>query len=84
MHGASLAPGYGFIHAHLSLNYVGLGEIEKAKMAFQTARRLVPGWVESRLRGEASFRRHEDLRRFTTFLRIAAGLEDPGAAEALR
>ncbi len=83
-HGLSLAPAYSFIYAHLAVNYVGMGEIDKAKSAFESARRLSPGWAESRLRGEISFRKREDVQRYTTFLRIAAGLEDPGAADAVR
>jgi hypothetical protein len=36
------------------------------------------------LKGISAFARQEDRERFQTFLRIAAGLEDPSAAEALR
>ena len=82
--GPSVAPGYVFIRAHLAVNDVGLGEIEKAENAFETVRRLIPRWVERRLRGEIRFRRREDVQRYTTLLRVAAGLEDPSAAEALR
>lgn len=28
--------------------------------------------------------RPEDVKRYTTFLRVAAGLEEPGAADAVR
>ena len=46
--------------------------------------RLVPELIQSRLNGVVPFRKAEDRQRLTTFLRIAAGLEDPSAAEALR
>jgi hypothetical protein len=36
------------------------------------------------LEGTSSFARPEDRARQRTFLRIAAGLEDPSAADALR
>jgi len=82
--GLNVAPGFGFIHAHLAANYVGLGKIDKAKAELETAQRLLPNWVASRLRGEFTFRRPEDVKRYTTFLRVAAGLEDPSAADELR
>jgi hypothetical protein len=71
-------------HGHLAMNYVGLGDIAKAKDASAEASRLAPGWVERCLAGRFAYRKPEHLRRATTFLRIAAGLEDPGAADALR
>jgi hypothetical protein len=40
--------------------------------------------IAARLEGKSAYRRPEDRKRQTTFLRIAAGLEDPGAADALR
>lgn len=84
LRGASLAPEYAFILAHLVLNYVGLGEIDKAKATYAKVYRRAPTWCESRLRGEIRYRRDEDVRRSTTFLRIAAGLEKPEAADAVR
>ena len=68
----------------LAMNYGGLGEIEKAKTALEAARRLAPGLIESRLEGDTSFRNPNDQNRQKVFLRIAAGLEDPSAADALR
>ncbi|HEY5637078.1 MAG TPA: adenylate/guanylate cyclase domain-containing protein [Burkholderiales bacterium] len=82
--GLSLAPEFLFLHAHGCVNHVGLGQLEKAKAAFNVVRRLSPEYAESRLRGEITFRRPEDVKRYTTFLRVAAGLEDPAAADALR
>ena len=40
--------------------------------------------MERGLGGRFLYRKPEHLRRATTFLRIAAGLEDPGAADALQ
>ena len=77
-------PGVPGLHAYLAINYVGLGEIGKAEQALERARRLAPGFVERGLAGGFVHRDPEHLRRATTFLRIAAGLEVPGAAEALR
>ena len=47
-------------------------------------RRLAPEFVEAILTGSSILRRPEDRRRHTVFLRIAAGLEDPSAADTLR
>ena len=64
---------------------VGIGEIDKAKTAFAAVQKLAsPEYFRSRLEGTSPYARPEDRRRATTFLRIAAGLEDPSAAEALR
>ncbi len=82
--GISAAPGYGINHAVLAMNYVGLGEIDKARAAFDVAQRLSPSWIEQRLRGAGLFRNPVDMQRGTTFLRIAAGLVDPSEANALR
>ena len=65
-------------------NYVGLGDIEQAKSAWREARRLAPRYVDARTDGVSVFRRAEDRKRSVTFLRIAAGLELPEAAQALR
>ena len=40
--------------------------------------------LDMRLRRGWRAQRSEDARRLTTFLRIVAGLEDPGAAHSLR
>jgi len=82
--GIAEAPGVPQLHGHLAMNLVGLGDIAKAKDAFAEASRLAPGWVERGLAGRFVYRKPEHLRRATTFLRIAAGLEDPSAADALR
>ena len=77
------APGLATLYAHLAVNYVGLGEIAKARAALDEATRIAPGQVERSLAG-FMFRKQEHQRRGTTFLRVAAGLEDPIAADALR
>jgi adenylate cyclase len=73
-------------HAYAVLNLVGLGEIGKAKAMFETLQKVASAteFLRRRLEGTSPFGRPEDRRRATTFLRIAAGLEDPSAAEALR
>ena len=77
------APGIAPLHAHLAVNYVGLGEIAKARAALDESVRIAPGQVERSLAGFI-FRKPEHQRRGTTFLRVAAGLEDPAAADPLR
>jgi adenylate cyclase len=77
------APGFAPLYAHLAVNYVGLGDTAKARSALEEATRLAPGQVERSLAG-FMFRKPEHQKRGTTFLRIAAGLEDPQVAEALR
>jgi adenylate cyclase len=77
------APSFAPLYAHLAVNHVGLGQIAKARAALAESTRIAPGQVERSLAG-FMFRKPEHQRRGTTFLRIAAGLEDPAAAEALR
>ena len=77
------APNFAPLHAHLAVNYVGLGELAKARAALDESTRIAPGQVERSLAG-FMFRKPEHQRRGTTFLRVAAGLEDPAAADALR
>ncbi|MGE0853822.1 MAG: adenylate/guanylate cyclase domain-containing protein [Hyphomicrobiaceae bacterium] len=72
-------------HLNLITCLVGIGDVDKAKAAFATAQGLAPSaYFDSRLKGASPFARPEDRKRNQTFLRIAAGLEDPSAAEALR
>jgi tetratricopeptide (TPR) repeat protein len=77
-------PQHGILHTWLAANLVGLGEIAAAREALADARRFAPGFLERGLEGKLKARNPDQLRRATTFLRIAAGLEDPSAAEALR
>lgn len=71
-------------HTTMAVAWVGLGDIAKAKAALEVARRLGPEFVERRLRGEMPYRNAEHRHRHTVFLRIAAGVEDASAADALR
>ncbi len=71
-------------HAVLALNLVGIGRIDEAADALRTVRALAPAYLARRLSGESHVERVEDRERATVFLRVAAGLEDPAAAEALR
>jgi hypothetical protein len=82
--GIGEAPGFPLLHVVLAISYVGLGEIAKAKATLNEARRVGPDLVKRRLAGGWVFRNPEHHLRMTTFLRIAAGLEDPSAADALR
>jgi hypothetical protein len=61
-----------------------MGEIDKAQATFTTGQRVSPEFFRSRLKGTPAYARLGDRERATTFLRIAAGLADPSAAEALR
>jgi adenylate cyclase len=71
-------------HLMLAVCYVGANEIGKARAVFAAGQRLAPQYVRSRLEGTWAYARPEDIKRATTFLRIAAGLEDPSATEELR
>jgi hypothetical protein len=64
--------------------YVGANEIAKARAVFAEGQKRAPEFFKFRLEGSSFFARPEDRKRGTTFFRIAAGLEDPSAAEALR
>jgi hypothetical protein len=78
---ANNAPGLPPLHLYLATNYVGLGEIEKARAAMAEAQRVGPEFAECHLTGAFA---GADRERQWLFSRIAAGLEDRCAAEALR
>jgi adenylate cyclase len=82
--GITLAAEFAPLHVLFAVNAVGLKDIESAEAALNTARRLNPDFVESRLRGRFPVRKPADLRRLTTFLRVAARLDEPSAADAFR
>jgi tetratricopeptide (TPR) repeat protein len=72
-------------HTFVVLGRVGVGEIGKAKAMFETLQKVASSdYLRSRLEGTWGLGRSEDRRRATTFLRIAAGLEHPSAADAVR
>ena len=71
-------------YAVLARCYVGANEIDKARAVFAEAQSRAPEYFRNRLEGKSFHARPEDQKRGITFLRIAAGLEDPSAADALR
>ncbi|MBI3376298.1 MAG: tetratricopeptide repeat protein [Betaproteobacteria bacterium] len=78
------APKYIASRVCLVLNRVGTEEIARAISEFQAARNLAPELVDARLAGKWTMSNPALRQRATTFLRVAAGLEDTGAADALR
>jgi len=72
-------------HTQVVLGLVGIGEIGNAKSVFETLQKLASSdYLRSRLEGTWGLGRSEDRGRATTFLRIAADLEHPNAADAVR
>lgn len=63
---------------------VGMGEIGRARVVFDRLRKQAPDYAQQSLEGASLFARPEDRLRIGTFLRIAAGLDDASAAEAVR
>jgi adenylate cyclase len=76
----SFIPAHGVLVACL----VGAGEIDKAKTAFESGQKLAPAFFKIRLDGESVASHPEVRKRHHIFYRVAAGLEDPSAAESLR
>lgn len=79
-----VTPGFPPPHLCLVVNLVGVADITRAKTEFQVWCKLAPELVETRLGGRWLSSDPKYRERATTFLRIAAELEDPGAADALR
>jgi hypothetical protein len=72
-------------HVSLACCLVGAGEIGKAKATFEALQKVASAeWVRSRLEGSSEYAWPADRTSHRTFLRIAEGLEDPSAADALR
>ena len=71
-------------YAVLASCYVGVNEIDKARAVFAEAQGRAPEFFRYRLEGMSFHARSGDRKRGTTFLRIAAGLEAPSAADAIR
>jgi len=63
---------------------VGAGHVDKARAAFAEGLKLAPELFKSRVDGLAVSAVAADRQRTHTFFRVAAGLEDPSAAEVLR
>ena len=80
----SETPDFAGAYMFLAVSEVGLGSVGKAAAVLEKARHIAPGFIQSRLDGGMPFRDPEHLRRVTTFLRVAAGVEDLSAADALR
>jgi adenylate cyclase len=78
------APQWGYLHILAANINVALGDLVAGRAAFAEAQRLAPELVQRRLNGISPIRNAELRNRGTVFLRIAAGLEDPGAADVLR
>lgn len=78
------APGFPQPRSTLARAYVGLGQLDQAKAALESVRRIAPELLEAQLEGRFIGRGAEVRQRYITFIRIAAGLEDPSAADALR
>jgi adenylate cyclase len=71
-------------HSNLINCLVGLGEIDKAKAAFARAQEMFPQLITRMMSGRSSHGRAEVRERGACFIRIAAGLEPPSAAEKYR
>lgn len=78
------APSFAPAFMIAAVSHVGRGALSEAKRALETLRRLAPEFLEARLNGYSPYRREQDRQRSLAFTRIAAGLEDPSAADALR
>ena len=74
--GLADAPDVPQLHGFLAMSHVGLGDIGKAKDAFDTRTSARGGLGGARPSRRLRLRKPEHLRRATTLLRIAAGLED--------
>ena len=77
-------PGFPAPHICLVVNLIGLAEIARAQAAFRVVHTLAPKLVAARLAGQWVSSDPVYRKRATTFFRIAAGLEDPATAAALR
>lgn len=67
-----------------AISWVGAGDIERANKAFLTLQQLSPKLAAARLAGQWMSDNTSYRQRGHTFLRIAAGLEAPEVADALR
>ena len=82
--GLSSGPKFGILHLSAAVAHVGLGDIEAARIAIAPARQLAPELLANRLEGGMPTRDAAVRERWRMLLRVAAGLEDPSAADALR
>jgi hypothetical protein len=84
------APGYQPAHLISAALYVGAGDIDKAKESMAIVQRLTPEALRGRTKIKAGSAPaatdagSEARLRYQTFLRVAAGVDPPSAADALR
>jgi len=81
---AGAAPNWPLAQMALAMVAVGAGDLASARSALERARAIAPDYVRNRLEGRSSFLQDQDVRLTTLAFRIAAGLEDSSAADALR
>jgi TolB-like protein len=67
------------LYAHLAVNLMGLGRQEEAAAAIAEMRRASAVFADQALAGRMQYRNAEYLQRSTTFLRRAAGVDEPEA-----
>jgi TolB-like protein/tetratricopeptide (TPR) repeat protein len=77
-------PGFAAPYLCMSVCYAALGDLPRAKTAFGTLRAIAPELAQSRIDGKWMGSDLNYHRRATTFVRIAAGLDDPAAADTFR
>lgn len=77
------APNWPVSYTSVAIAAAGLGNLELAKSALDSARRLAPEYVAARLQGQHTYQRAEDGERLVLAFRIAAGLEKPSAVARL-
>jgi hypothetical protein len=77
-------PAYPPPHLYLTICLVGMRQVDEAKATFVAGRDLAPRFFSRRLEDTPAYVRPKDRQRAVVFLRIAAGLEDPGVADPLR
>ena len=78
------APRFYPSHLCLVVSCVGQGQIAKAKTALQVLSELAPQTLVARLAGRWNYADAVLVQRATTFLRIAAALQAPSAADGLQ
>ncbi|MGV8804824.1 MAG: winged helix-turn-helix domain-containing tetratricopeptide repeat protein [Polaromonas sp.] len=80
----SAAPGFAAARLGLVINLVGLSDIDQAREQYPAWRLQAPELVALRLGGQWLTWEPDYCRRATTFLRVAASLQEPATASAVR
>jgi TolB-like protein/Tfp pilus assembly protein PilF len=65
----------------LALNFVGMGEVDKARAVIDELREVAPQVLELRVNTGWACQRPDDAHRLKSFMRIAARLEEPATAK---